>query len=46
MPMRGHHAVNLVQQILDFARQSIMERESLDLVPFMKALGKWAAWSC
>ncbi len=37
---QGHRAANLVQQILDFARKSVMERQPLDLVPFLKELEK------
>jgi PAS domain S-box-containing protein len=37
---QGHRAANLVQQILDFARKSVMERIPLDLVPFLKELEK------
>jgi two-component system, cell cycle sensor histidine kinase and response regulator CckA len=32
------HATNLIQQILDFSRRSIMERQPVDLLPFMKEL--------
>jgi PAS domain S-box-containing protein len=37
---QSHRAADLVQQILDFSRQSVMERRPLDLVPFMKELVK------
>ena len=37
---QGHRAANLVQQILDFARKSVMERKPLDLIPFLKELEK------
>ncbi len=30
------HAANLIQQILDFSRHSVLERQSLDLLPFVK----------
>jgi two-component system, cell cycle sensor histidine kinase and response regulator CckA len=32
------HATNLIQQILDFSRRSIMDRQPVDLLPFMKEL--------
>lgn len=49
MPARAHDklttiekqaqlATDLIQQILDFSRQSVLERRPLDLVPFMKEL--------
>jgi two-component system, cell cycle sensor histidine kinase and response regulator CckA len=34
------HATNLIQQILDFSRRSIMERQPVDLLPFVKELVK------
>jgi two-component system, cell cycle sensor histidine kinase and response regulator CckA len=34
------HATNLIQQILDFSRRSIMDRQPVDLLPFMKELIK------
>jgi two-component system cell cycle sensor histidine kinase/response regulator CckA len=40
---QGHHAANLVQQILDFARKSVMEWRPLDLIPFMRELQKLLA---
>jgi two-component system cell cycle sensor histidine kinase/response regulator CckA len=40
---QGHRAANLVQQILDFARKSVLERTPLDLVPFLKELEKLLA---
>ncbi|MGC9395713.1 MAG: PAS domain S-box protein [Anaerolineae bacterium] len=30
------HAANLIQQILDFSRHSVLERQPLDLLPFVK----------
>lgn len=33
---QAKRATDLIQQILDFSRQSVMERKPLDLVPFMK----------
>lgn len=33
-------AADLIQQILDFSRQSLMEKQPLDLLPFMKELDK------
>ncbi len=33
-------ATDLIQQILDFSRQSVLERQSLDLLPFMRRLVK------
>jgi PAS domain S-box-containing protein len=35
---QAHHASNLTNQILDFSRQSIMERRPVDLLPFLKEL--------
>ncbi|MCB8943505.1 MAG: PAS domain S-box protein [Ardenticatenaceae bacterium] len=51
MPTRAHdrlttieqqanRATDLIQQILDFSRQSVLERQPLDLVPFTKELVK------
>jgi len=37
---QGHRAARLVRQILDFSRQSITEKRSLDLVPVVKELIK------
>jgi PAS domain S-box-containing protein len=37
---QAQRATELIQQILDFSRQSVMERQPLDLVPFMKELIK------
>lgn len=33
---QAHHAARLVQQILDFSRQAMIERRPLDLVPLLK----------
>lgn len=33
-------AADLIQQILDFSRQSLMEKQPLDLLPFLKELNK------
>ncbi len=33
-------AADLIQQILDFSRQSLIEKQPLDLLPFMKELDK------
>jgi PAS domain S-box-containing protein len=33
---QAHRAADLIQQILDFSRQSVMERRPLDLLPFLK----------
>jgi signal transduction histidine kinase/ActR/RegA family two-component response regulator len=33
-------AADLIQQILDFSRQSLMDRQPLDLLPFLKELNK------
>jgi len=33
-------AADLIQQILDFSRQSFMEKQPLDLLPFLKELSK------
>lgn len=35
---QANHAANLIRQILDFSRRSVMERTALDLVPFVKEL--------
>lgn len=35
---QAKHAANLISQILDFSRRSIMERSPLDLVPFVKEI--------
>ncbi len=35
---QSHRAANLIRQILDFSRQSVMEPITLDLVPFLKEL--------
>ncbi len=37
---QGHRATDLIQQILDFSRQSVMERQPFNLLPFMKELEK------
>jgi two-component system, cell cycle sensor histidine kinase and response regulator CckA len=34
------YATNLVQQILDFSRQSVMARQTVDLLPFLKEMLK------
>lgn len=34
----GHHAARLTQQILDFGRKAMLQRQDLDLLPFMEAL--------
>ena len=33
-----HRATDLIQQILDFSRQSILERQPMDLLPFIEKL--------
>lgn len=50
LPMRGrylrsineqaHHASNLIGQILDFSRSSVLERRRMDLKPFFKEVVK------
>jgi signal transduction histidine kinase/CheY-like chemotaxis protein len=37
---QGKRAAALIQQILDFSRQSVIEKQPLELVPFMKELDK------
>jgi PAS domain S-box-containing protein len=37
---QAHRATELIQQILDFSRQSVLDRQPLDLLPFMKELVK------
>jgi nitrogen-specific signal transduction histidine kinase/ActR/RegA family two-component response regulator len=41
---QAHHAANLVRQVLDFSRRSVMERSSIDLYPLVneqiKLLGR------
>lgn len=37
---QAQRAAELIQQILDFSRQSVLERRLLDLLPFMKELVK------
>jgi PAS domain S-box-containing protein len=37
---QAQRATELIQQILDFSRQSVLERQLLDLLPFMKELVK------
>ena len=37
---QGFRAANLIRQILDFSRQSIVERQPLSLVPFFKEVVK------
>ncbi len=34
------HAIDLIQQILDFSRRSVMERLPMDLIPFLKEMRK------
>ncbi len=34
------HATNLIQQILDFSRRSVIERGPMDILPFLKELVK------
>ncbi len=34
---QAHHATNLIRQIMDFGRRSVLERQPLDLLPFLKA---------
>ena len=34
--VEGQRAAHLIRQVLDFSRQSVMRRQSLDLVPFLK----------
>lgn len=38
LEQQAQRASDLIQQILDFSRQSVMERQSLNLLPFMKEL--------
>ncbi len=33
---QAHHATSLIRQILDFSRQSVLERQALDLLPLLK----------
>ncbi len=33
---QAHHATSLIRQILDFSRQSVLEQQPLDLLPFVK----------
>ncbi|MEJ5311919.1 MAG: PAS domain S-box protein [Anaerolineae bacterium] len=33
---QARHATRLIQQILDFSRRSVLERQPLDLLPFLK----------
>jgi len=37
---QGRRASSLIRQILDFSRRSIMEKTTLDLVPFIKEMAK------
>ena len=37
----GHRAARLIQQILDFSRKSLIRRQLLDLVPFLKEAVKF-----
>ncbi|HUM68148.1 MAG TPA: response regulator, partial [Chloroflexota bacterium] len=38
LEQQAQRASDLIQQILDFSRQSVMERQSLNLLPFLKDL--------
>ncbi len=40
---QAHHASNLIRQILDFSRRSVIERVPLELEPFMQRLIKMLA---
>ena len=33
---QGHRAAHLVRQVLDFSRQTVVQRQEVDLVPFLK----------
>ncbi|MFW6097194.1 MAG: PAS domain S-box protein, partial [Chloroflexota bacterium] len=35
---QANHAIELIKQILDFSRRSVMERSAMDLVPFFKEM--------
>jgi len=35
---QGQHAAQLIQQILDFSRQSVMDQHPFDLVPFLREM--------
>jgi two-component system cell cycle sensor histidine kinase/response regulator CckA len=35
---QGHSAADLVQQILDFSRRAVLQRQDLDLIPFIEEL--------
>jgi nitrogen-specific signal transduction histidine kinase/ActR/RegA family two-component response regulator len=35
---QANHAIDLIKQILDFSRRSVMERSAMDLVPFFKEM--------
>ncbi|HSM56915.1 MAG TPA: PAS domain S-box protein [Candidatus Sulfomarinibacteraceae bacterium] len=37
---QANHAIELIRQILDFSRRSVMERGQLDMVPFLEELFK------
>ncbi|MFW5942802.1 MAG: PAS domain S-box protein, partial [Chloroflexota bacterium] len=37
---QANHAIELIRQILDFSRRSVMERGRLDMAPFLKELFK------
>lgn len=37
---QGHRAAELIQQILDFSRQSVLDQHPLDVVPFLKEMVK------
>lgn len=37
---QAQHATNLIQQVLDFSRRSVMESSPVDLLPFLKELSK------
>ncbi len=38
--LQARRATDLIEQILDFSRRSVMERQALDLVPFLKEQAK------
>lgn len=40
MIQQAQYASNLIEQILDFSRRSVMERSPLDLLPFVKEAGR------
>ncbi len=37
---QAQHGSNLIQQILDFSRRSVLERQPMDLLPFLKEQAK------